>query len=101
MYARVAGFAGADPSRMEELIEAERNEIESGMQSPPPGLEGAKAVWILADRETGDGLQITLFETEDELRRGDAALNGLAPPEAARWRRTDVKAYEVIVQVER
>jgi hypothetical protein len=40
----------------------------------PPGLEGATFL-MLVDRSTGKGHGLTLFETEEDRRRGDEALN--------------------------
>jgi hypothetical protein len=93
MYARVATFEG-DPSEADQAVEFVRREQESG--SPPPGLESAKGMLVLIDRQNGKGLGITLFETEDEMRRGDEALNAMTPP-AGGGRRVSVDYYEVPV----
>ena len=44
---------------------------------------------MLVNRETGMGLGVTLFESEDAMRRGDEALNAMNPggTEAANVRR--------------
>ena len=68
-------------------------EVESG--HVPPGLEGAKML-MLVDRESGDGFGITLFASEDAMRRGDEALNAMGAGEGSR--RTSVAFYEVPVQ---
>jgi hypothetical protein len=93
MYARIARFEGGDP----EQFAATRDQIEADMAAgtPPEGLEGAKEVMMLVDRESGTGLGVVFFETEDELRRGDEALNQMSPPEDASGRRTGVEMYEV------
>ena len=36
-------------------------------------------LWMLVDRENASGLGITVYETEEELRRADAALNAMSP----------------------
>jgi hypothetical protein len=92
MYARVATFE-ADPAKLDESISRIRSDVESG--SPRPGLEGAKML-MLIDRETGKGLGITLFESEEAMQRGDQALNAMSPGEGAQ--RTSVAFYEVPVQ---
>jgi hypothetical protein len=94
VYARVATFEG-DPARIAEGIAANREMIESTITSPPKGLEGVKGVWMLVDRARGRGLGITLFETEEELQRGDEALNRMSPPVPDAGRRTGVEVYEV------
>ncbi len=51
---------------------------------------------MLVDRTSGKGLGITLFESEEAMRRGDEALNAMSP--GATERRTAVEFYEVPVQ---
>jgi hypothetical protein len=92
MYARVATFQG-DPANVDEGIDMVRSQVESGVA--PPGLEGAKML-MLVDRTTGRGLGITLFDTEEAMRRGDEALNAMNPGAAA-TQRTGVEFYEVPV----
>jgi hypothetical protein len=91
MYARVATFE-SDPAKVDDAIELVRSEVESG--ETPEGLEGARML-MLVDRESGKGLGVTLFETEDAMRRGDEALNAMSP--GASERRTSVEFYEVPV----
>lgn len=70
MYARVATFQG-DPANVDKAIERVRDQVAG---EPPQGLEGAKLL-MLVDRESGKGLGITLFDSEQAMQRGDAALN--------------------------
>jgi hypothetical protein len=92
VYARIATFE-SDPAKIDDAISMVRGEVESG--ETPPGLEGAKMM-MLVNRETGKGLGVTLFESEDAMRRGDEALNAMNP--GATERRTSVEFYEVPVQ---
>jgi hypothetical protein len=92
MYARVATFE-SDPANVDAAIDMVRAEVESG--NTPPGLEGAKML-MLVNRESGKGLGVTLFESEDAMRRGDEALNAMSP--GGTERRTSVEFYEVPVQ---
>ncbi len=92
MYARIATFE-SDPARIDDAIELVRSEVESG--DTPEGLEGAKMM-MLVNRETGRGLGVTIFESEDAMRRGDEALNAMNP--GATERRTSVEFYEVPVE---
>jgi hypothetical protein len=102
VFARIATFEGGDPARLDEAIEGVRAEVESGDESPREGLEGTKEIWMLVDRQTGKGLGITLFETEEELRRGDEALNAMSPPvPQASGSRTSVEIYEVALRHQR
>ncbi len=92
MYARIATFE-SDPSRVDEAIAMVRANVESG--TTPPGLEGAKML-MLVNRESGKGLGVTLFESEEAMRRGDEALNAMNP--GGTERRTSVEFFEVPVQ---
>ena len=92
MYARVATFE-SDPANIDDAIKMVRGEVESG--NTPAGLEGAKML-MLVNRETGKGLGVTLFESEEAMRRGDEALNAMNP--GASERRTSVEFFEVPVQ---
>jgi hypothetical protein len=90
VYARIAKFEGGDPERFVLAVEED-----ASRESPPEGLEGVKGVWMLVDRQSGTTLGVTLFETEEELRRGDEALNAMSPPPESGGRRTNVEMYEV------
>lgn len=91
MYARVATFE-SDPAKVDAAIEMVRAEVDGDV---PPGLEGAKML-MLVNRQTGKGLGVTLFETEDAMRRGDEALNAMDP--GSTERRVSVEFFEVPVQ---
>jgi len=93
MRARVATFEGEVRDREhDEQIEQIRSEVESGKR--PPGLEDAKGVLILSG-EGGKRIAITLFDDEEGMRRGDAALNDMTP--AGTGTRSSVEFYEVAV----
>src|SRR5262249_53201569 len=91
MYARVATFE-SDPARVDDAIAMVRAEVAG---DTPPGLEGAKML-MLVNRDTGKGVGVTLFETEEAMRRGDEALNAMNP--GANERRVSVEFFEVPVQ---
>jgi heme-degrading monooxygenase HmoA len=92
MYARVATFE-SDPAKIDDAITVVRSEVESG--ETPPGLEDTKML-MLVNRETGKGVGVTLFDSQEAMRRGDEALNAMSP--GASERRTSVEFYEVPVQ---
>ena len=91
MYARVATFE-SDPAKVDEAIAMVREEVDG---DAPPGLEGAKML-MLVNRETGKGVGVTLFETEEAMRRGDEALNAMDP--GSTERRVSVEFFEVPIQ---
>ena len=90
MYARVATFE-SDPSKIDSAIEMVRNEVAG---ATPAGLEGAKML-MLVDRSSGKGLGVTLFDSEEAMRRGDEALNAMNP--GGTERRVSVEFFEVPV----
>ena len=92
MYARVATFE-SDPGKVDDAIEMVREEVQSG--NTPAGLEGAKML-MLVDRASGKGVGITLFDSEEAMRRGDEALNAMNP--GGTERRLSVEFFEVPVQ---
>jgi exopolysaccharide biosynthesis protein len=94
MHARVATFE-SDPAKVDDAINLVRADVQS---DTPEGLEGA-TMMMLVDRQSGKGLGITLFDTEEAMRRGDAALNAMNP--GGSERRTSVEFYEVPVQTVR
>ena len=91
MFARLATFE-SDPATMDDAIAMVKAEVAGGT---PTGLEGAKMM-MLVNRETGKGLGLTLFESEEAMRRGDEALNAMNPGNSER--RTGVEFFEVPVQ---
>jgi hypothetical protein len=91
MYARIATFE-SDPARVDDAIKLVQEEVQG---DTPEGLEGAKML-MLVNRETGKGLGVTLFDSEEAMRRGDEALNAMSP--GASERRTSVEFYEVPVE---
>ena len=93
MYARVATFEG-EQSQMRQMADAIRAQSESG---PPEGVP-AKEFLLLTGRDSGKTLAIVLFDSEDDLRQGDEALNAMSPPtEAQGIGRTGVEVFEVAV----
>ena len=92
MYARIATFE-SDPSKVDDAIALVRSQVESG--DTPAGLEGAEML-MLVNRESGKGVGITLFESEEAMRRGDEALNAMNP--GGTERRTSVEFFEVPVE---
>jgi hypothetical protein len=92
MYARVASFNLGDGA--DKLVDQVRSDVESGNR--PPGLEDAKGMMMLVDRATGKSMGITLFDSEDAMKKGDEALNAMSPSTGSR---TGVDFYEVAVQM--
>jgi|SRR4051794_12224878 hypothetical protein len=91
MYARVTRFEGGTAAglrRATEEVEAARD------QGPPPGVPSV-GYTMLFDADTGTSIGIALFETEDALRIGDAALNEMSPSSPEAGHRVSVETFEV------
>lgn len=97
MHARVATFEGGDPGQVRDTVAQIKEQASSG--GPP---EGVPAVgFLLLHNDAGKVLAISLFETEDDLRKGDETLNSMTPPvEGGMGQRGAVETYEVGVKVE-
>ncbi len=54
---------------------------------------------MLIDPDSGRSLAVALFETEDDLRKGDETLNSMSPSSDDVGKRTSVETYEVAVDV--
>jgi hypothetical protein len=55
---------------------------------------------MLVDRTTGTGLGLTFFDSNDDMRAGDRALNEMTRPAGATGQRTSVELYEVAIDKE-
>jgi hypothetical protein len=89
-HVRTCSDVSRDPANADQAIDQVRRQVAG---DPRPGLEGTKLLMLL-DRNTGKGIGITLFESEDAMRRGDEALNQMNPTAGSR---TSVEFYEVPV----
>jgi hypothetical protein len=95
VYVRIARFEGGDVAEADQAVAGVRQQMG---EERPPGLEAAKRLMMLIDRQNGRGLGLTFFESEDDLRRGDEALNAMNPQGSAR--RMSVETYEVAIDQE-
>ena len=93
MYVRVATFNMSEG--FDDAIEMVKHDVET--DNRPPGLEDAKGMMMLIDRDSGKSIGITMFETEEDVRRGDQALNAMSPGEGS-GRRSSVEIYEVALR---
>jgi hypothetical protein len=89
-YARVVTFDGVQRSGIDEVAGQIQNE------DPPEGLPASEVI-VLFDEDGGRSLAITFFETEDDYRQGDRALNEMSPP-GSFGTRSGVGKYEVVVR---
>ena len=97
MYVRIARFEGGERN-WDEFAAGIRDTIRSGGQGTPFGSvnDAVTRMMLLVDREGNHGANLVLCETEDDLRRVDAALNEVTPV-SGRGARTSVEMYEVLL----
>jgi hypothetical protein len=86
-FARVVSFDGVSKQRMEEM----KREMEAGDR---PDDVPASEIVVLHDADAETSLVILFFESEDDYKRGDEALNAM-PAGDTPGQRTSVKKYEV------
>ena len=89
--ARVVSFGGVNTARMEQM----RQQIgEQGRPDDVPATE----IMILHDAEGETALAILFFETEEDYRRGDAALDAMPAAETP-GNRSAVTRYDVAIHM--
>jgi hypothetical protein len=85
--ARVVTFEGVDKERIDQITGEMRD------QNAPEEVP-AKEILMLHDPGSDTALVILFFESEDDYRRGDEALNAM-PADDTPGRRTSVSKYDV------
>jgi hypothetical protein len=74
MYARVTKFTGATREQI-AAVTAGVDEAEG----PPPGVPSS-GLKLLVNEDEGTVIFVGFFETEEDLKTGDAALRDFTPP---------------------
>lgn len=97
MYVRIARFEGGERN-WDEFAAGVRETLRSGGQGTPfeQASDAVARMMLLVDRQGNRGANLVLCETEDDLRRVDAALNEVTPV-SGRGARTSVEMYEVLL----
>ena len=90
-FARVVSFDGVNKQRIEQMRE------EMSGDAPPEEIPASEVI-ILHDPEAERSLAIVFFETEDDYRRGDAALDAM-PAGDTPGSRTGVAKYDVAIRM--
>ena len=89
-FARIVTFEGVGKDRIEEM----RGEMDG---DPPEGVP-AKEIIVFHDPDAEKSVVIVFFETEDDYRQGDAALNAM-PVGDTPGKRVSVAKYEVPIRI--
>ncbi len=90
-FARVVSFDGVNKERIEQMRE------EMSGEAPPEEIPASEVI-ILHDPDAERSLAIVFFETEDDYRRGDAALDAM-PAGDTPGSRTGVAKYDVAIRM--
>jgi hypothetical protein len=85
--ARVVSFEGVDSDRMRDV----QSQIE---QDPRPENVPASEIVILHDADAQKAVVILFFESEEDYRKGDQALNAMAAEDTP-GRRSSVQKFQV------
>jgi hypothetical protein len=89
--ARVVTFDGVSSDRMAEM----QREMEGSER--PEGVPATEII-VLHDPEAEKSLVILFFETDDDYKRGDEALNAM-PASDTPGQRTSVTKYQVATRM--
>lgn len=71
MYARVVRFTGVDADHVNEV----KKEIEDS-DGPPPEIP-AKGIRMMFDESQGTSVVVVFFETEEDMKKGNEALDAM------------------------
>lgn len=86
--ARVVEFDGVSKDRLDQM----RQEMEG--TAPPEGVP-VKELIVLHDADADKAVVVVFFDSEEDYRQGDAALNAM-PAEDTPGTRSSVKKYDVV-----
>jgi hypothetical protein len=89
--ARVVSFEGVGAERVAQM----RQEMEGGER--PEGVPATEIV-VLHDPEAERSLVLLFFDSDDDYRQGDAALNAMDASDTP-GRRTGVTRYDVVTRM--
>jgi hypothetical protein len=86
--ARVVEFDGVSKDRVEQM----QQEMEGS--APPEGVP-VKELVVLHDADADKAVVVLFFDSEEDYRQGDEALNAM-PTEDTPGKRSSVKKYDVV-----
>jgi heme-degrading monooxygenase HmoA len=96
MFARVTTTQGA-PEQYDQTVRYIQEQVLPMLQQMP----GIKGAYVLADRQTGKGLSITLWESEEAMNASAQAANQVRAQGVAGTASTveGVQGYEVVGKI--
>ena len=96
MFARVTTTQGS-PEQYDETARYTREQLVPAVQ----GMPGLKGAYFFGDRQTGKGISITLWETEESMRASAEMANQVRAQavESMTTSLQSVESYEVIAHI--
>ena len=92
MYARVVRFTDIKPDQIDRI------KSQSADEGPPPDVP-AKSMRMIVDESQGTAVALVLFESEEDMRKADAALNAMDSSDTP-GTRASVDQGEVVIDVD-
>jgi hypothetical protein len=92
MYARVARWEGLDQESIRQFAD-----MINSSEGPPEGVPSS-GILVLSDSENGRSLVVGLFDSEDDLRAGDAALRAMDRPADVKGSISSIEFFEVTAE---
>jgi hypothetical protein len=106
MYARIAHFTGIAPGRIDEQVAEMKRQSEAARAGDIPAetapevqtlMDTVTRFLYVVDREKGTGVGISFSDTEEDMRRADAAMNEMSPGDEDGRRTGPAEIYEVVL----
>ena len=106
MYARIARFEGIEPTRIDEQVAEMKHQSAAARAGDVPSdappevqtlMDTVTRFLYVVDREKGTGVGISFSETEEDMRRADAAMNEMSPGDDDGRRTGPAEIYEVVL----
>ena len=90
-HARVVTFE-ADDAAIDALV----SEISSA-EGPPEGIP-AKRITVLANRDAGQVVVATRYDSEEDMQKAAAVFEAMSPPDDSNIHRTSVDSFEILLE---
>jgi hypothetical protein len=92
----MATFQVDDPAKIDEEIATTQHYIEGGQL--PEGIP-ATGFLMLVDREAGKVIEVLLFDSDEDLQRGDETMDSAYAPGEGSMHRVSVERFDVPVRL--
>ena len=87
----------ADPAKLDQVLEQVRNAVQPALE----GADGYKGFTVLVDRESGELIGTSYFESREAVEASESAVRGPRDQAAqAAGAAPEVRFYEVVIDTE-